>query len=180
MDEVEDSELRDLKDRLESEYIRLRCLVQPHYIYHSAPAFEKAFKKAAVFCKAHKITPEQYAIALLESLDGHRENFYPSYFGSTSANQVAIDYSKNFSVPLEELYEYQKEMLRHMVLEMGRDAVSTLLNPRLRFYAWFRILATKEPVKEIIEAYSEAARKEMTAELLTFLKSKQLDVERIQ
>lgn len=179
MEQIGNPQIQELKTRIENEYVRLRGLVQSHYLYNSTPAHDKAFKKAAEFCKLQRITPEQYAMGLFQSLSGHQENFYPSYFGSASGNQAALTYSKEYCVHPSDLYEHQKEMLRRHVVDLGKDPIETLLNPRLSFYAWFRILATKEPVPEIIRLYSETAKKEASPELVAFLCEQNLSVNRI-
>jgi hypothetical protein len=53
------------------------------------------------------------------------------------------------------------------------------MDPRLKFHAWFRILATANPEPDIINKYSDTARAEMTPELLAFLKQNNLDLDRI-
>ncbi len=169
----------ELASQLEDQYIYLRGTVQKNYAYHRSPAHMKAFVKAAKFCLESGLTAEEYSIALMDSLGNHRENFFPSYFGSSTANQYALTYKEDRAIPLDMILEQQKELLRIHVQKLKKDPIAALMDPRLKFYAWFRVVATREPNREIIGVYGETARKELTRGLAEFLRNQNLDVERI-
>ena len=80
---------------------------------------------------------------------------------------------------MEELYQQQKYLLGHQVYGLGKDLHAVLMNPRLPFYAWFRILITASPDFEVINTYSDTAREEMTPELKSFLIVEKFDLSRI-
>jgi hypothetical protein len=172
-------EITDIKERLIEQYTHYRSVVQPNYNYHTSIAFEKAFTKAAQFCIEKGITPEQYTVAIWEGLGDRKENFYPSFYGSTNGNNLAETYKAQATTSPEIQLDYQKQILRRHVMELKKDPAEVLMNPRIKFYAWFRILATKLPNQEIIRTYIKTAKAEMTMELAQFLKTNGLDVDRI-
>jgi hypothetical protein len=53
------------------------------------------------------------------------------------------------------------------------------MDSSLKFFAWFRILATPNRVPEIIDKYKRIAKKEMTSAILTFAKEQNLDLDRL-
>jgi len=180
MDTVELGEIEQIKTRLEENYAYIRSVIQPGYNYYPSPAFDKAFIKASKFCLENKMTPEEYAYGLMYSLEGGRKDcFYPSFFGSATANAAVIQYKKEKGISFEELFTHQKDLLYLQITKLKRDYKDILLDPRLKFHAWFRILATAKPEAEVINRYSDTARAEMTPELLTFLKQQNLDIGRI-
>jgi len=172
-------EIDDIKERLIEQYTHYRSVVQPSYTYHTSIAFEKAFTKAAQFCIEKGISPEQYTVALWESLGDKKENFYPKFYGSSNGNQLAETYKAEATTSPEIQLNYQKQILRRHVKDLRKDPAEVLMNPRIKFYAWFRILATKLPNQEIIRTYIKTAKAEMTRELAQFLKTSGLDVDRI-
>jgi hypothetical protein len=174
MDEIE-----ELKNRLIEQYTYYRTVVLKNYTYHSSAAHEKAFAKAAQFCLENNITPEEYAVALWTSLGDKKENFYPNYFGSPGGNRAALEYKEVAVTSPEIQLEYQKKILHRHVIELGNDPVEVLMNPRIKFYAWFRILATKTPEPEIMRTYGTTARAEMTPELAKYLESQNLEISRL-
>jgi hypothetical protein len=180
MDTVDSMKLNQFKQRLEENYSYLRSVIQPGYVYHSSPAFDKAFTKTSKFCLENGITPEEYAYGLMHSLEYERkERFYPSLFGSSTANESVLRYQEEKAVSFKDLYECQKSLLVLQMTKLGKTPKEVLLNPRLQFHAWFRILATAKPDHDVINVYSDTARKEMTPELIAFLKEENLDLGRI-
>ena len=180
MDTTEELTLEQFRCRLEEIYAYIRGVIQPGYDYKGSPAFDRAFEKASAFCLANRLTPEEYAYGALYSLDEGRKNcFYPSYFGSAKANEGVLNYRKEKAISLEELYQQQKYLLGHQVYGLGKDLHTVLMNPRLPFYAWFRILITTTPDFEVINTYSDTAREEMTPELRSFLIAEKFDLNRI-
>jgi hypothetical protein len=180
MDTADTLELEQIKTRLEENYAYIRSVIQPGYEYYPSPKFDKAFIKASKFCKDNDLSPEEYAYGLMYSLElGRKECFYPSYFGSATANQAVMQYKKEKAIAYEDLLEHQKDLLYLQINKLGRDYKTVLMDPRLKFYAWFRILATAKPESDIVNRYSDTARAEMTPELLAFLKQNNLDLNRI-
>jgi hypothetical protein len=172
-------EIEEMANSLEEQYVYLRSNVQKNYIYHRSPAHIKAFRKAAKFCLEAGFTAEEYSVALMDSLGNHRENFFPSYFGSSTANQHAMTYREDRAIPLDMILEQQKTLLGTHVLKLKKDPIAALMDPRLKFYAWFRVVATREPNHEIIRVYRETAREELTPALAKFLRDNNLDIDRI-
>ena len=180
MDTSESVTLEQFKCSLEEIYAYIRETIQLGYIYHSSPAFDKAFLKASKFCLDHKLTPEEYAYGALYSLEGDRKScFYPTYFGSQKANEGVLGYKQEKAISSAEIFEQQKYLLLLQTYRLGKDIHSVLMNPRLPFYAWFRILITAEPDYEVINTYSDTAREEITPELLEFLRREKFDLGRI-
>jgi hypothetical protein len=179
MEQEIDYDLQRLVSELEEQYAYLRNTVQKNYVYHRSPAHMKAFTKAARFCRENGLTAEEYSMALLDSLGDHRENFYPSYFGSGTANQAALNYREDRAIPLDLIYEQQKELLRIQIQKLGRNYLDVLMDPRLKFYAWFRIIASKNPEHEVIQVYGKTAKAELTPGLVEFLRNQNVDIERI-
>jgi hypothetical protein len=176
---LSDVELIRLKEDLAGEFEYMRSTVQPGYRYHRHPAGEKALKKAALFCKKHSIHPSIYMLGAMQSIGESRDKFYIPFVGCDRANEGALAAKESNTVPTDKILEHQKKMLERQVIDMKRPFMDALLDPRLKFYAWFRIIATVKPVPEIIQIYLDVARLEMTQELETFLREQNLDVDRI-
>jgi hypothetical protein len=179
LDTADSQTLREMQDGLENQYAYLRGTIQSRYVYYRSPAFDKAFKKAAIFCIKNKISSEEYAKAALDSLGDLRHKFFPDYFGSATANQAALTYKADMVIPVSTLYEHQKSMLYTQIKKLGKTPVEALSNPRLPFYAWFRILATVHPISEIVSEYQKTAKEEMTPEIIAFIRNNKLDLSRI-
>jgi hypothetical protein len=180
MDTAASVTLDQFKQRLEQVYSYIRGVIQPGYIYNNNPAFDKAFIKAAKFCLERGLTPEEYAYGVLYSLESSRQaTFYPNHFGSHTTNEGVLAYKQQKAIPVEDIFEQQKYLLLHQTYKLKNDLHDVLMNPRLPFYAWFRILMSATPDFEIINTYSETAREEMTPEIRAFLIREKFDLNRI-
>jgi hypothetical protein len=180
MDTAESLTIEQFKCRLEEVYSYIRGVIQPGYIYRSSPAFDKAFIKATKFCLDHGLTPEEYGYGALYSLEASRQAaFYPSYFGSHTANEGVLAYKQQKAISVEDIFEQQKYLLLHQTYKLKNDLHDVMMNPRLPFHAWFRILMPASPDFEVINTYSETAREEMTPELRSFLIRQKFDLNRI-
>lgn len=176
---LNDQELQQLKEDLVGEFEYLRGTVQRDYRYSPSLAGEKAFKQAALFCKEHKIHPGVYMIGAMEALKGAREKFYIPYIGTKKANQAALErHEQNATNPADRL-NVQKEMLATQIIDLRRHYLDVLLDPRLNFYAWFRVLASAAPEIEVMKIYLEDARNEMTENLRQYLSDQGLETERL-
>jgi hypothetical protein len=174
-----DQDLVRLKDDLVGEFEYLRGTIQVNYKYHPSTAAEKAFKKAALFCSANKIHPVVYMQGAMAALGEAREKFYIPYIGSSKANEAASLRAQMNATPPEAMLEQQKAMLATQIIELRRNYIDVLLDPRLNFYAWFRILASAKPEPQVSKIYLSAAQAELTEDLKNYLISQNLEIERI-
>jgi hypothetical protein len=176
---IDDAEISRLKEDLVGEFEYLRGTVQRNYKYSPSLAGEKAFKQATLFCKANKIHPAVYMIGAMEALRGAKEKFYITYIGTKKANQAALErHEQNTTNPKDRLHT-QKELLATQIIDLRRPYLEVLLDTKLNFYAWFRILATATPEIAVMKIYLEDARSEMTQDLKDYLTSQGLDTERL-
>lgn len=176
---LNDPELCRLRDDLVGEFESLRETIQRNYRYSPSFAGEKAFKLAALFCKEHGIHPGVYMIGAMEALNGAREKFYIPYIGTKKANLAALErHQQNTTNPKDKL-RLQKELLATQIIDLRRPYLDVLLDPRLNFYAWFRVLASASPEIEVMKIYLEDARAEMTEDLCKYLSTQGLEIERL-
>lgn len=172
-------ELVRLKDDLVGEFEYLRGTVQVNYKYHPSAAAEKAFKKAALFCSANKIHPTVYMQGAIEALGEAKIKFYIPYIGSPKANEAALARANRNNNSPEDMLSQQQSILLTQIIDLRRNYLDVLLDPRLNFYAWFRVLSSAKFEPEVAKVYLSAAREELNEELKNYLISQGLEIERI-
>lgn len=65
-------------------------------------------------------------------------------------------------------------------LHLKRPLKDILMDDKIYFTPWFRIVITKEPIPEVMEKYMVAAKNVFTNSLKDFLNKKNLNADRIQ
>ena len=118
-----------------------------------------------------KITPEDFCTALYQAYvrDGV-DNFFPNQLQGNKALEVAKRFTANYeSVSPKQLWTTQIALLKKAIDRTKRPVEDILLDHALPFSAWFRIVATVDPVQAITDRYKNEAKRELTEELLVFL-----------
>jgi hypothetical protein len=174
-----DPEIIEIASNIAREYEYMRGSVQEGYRYMPHKEGEKYLKKAAKFCKEHEIDPAIYILGAMQSLGNARDKFYINYIGSPRANQGASDCAASNQIPYERVLEQQVDLLRTHITRLKKPYLEVLLDPRLKFYAWFRILITECYEPEITKRYLHIAKLEMNKKLIVFLQEKNLPIDRI-
>lgn len=160
----------ELKDRLRAAYIHYRRGKIPNY--RGGEDLENSLDTGARNCIAAKITPEDYCMALYQVYASDKvDNFWPNQLRGTKALEIAKKYVANFErISYKQLWNTQLGLLKQALDRTQRSVEDVLYDHALPFSAWFRVVATVDPVPKIIERYGKEARAELTDELVAFLK----------
>lgn len=137
------------------------------------------FLKAAELCSSLNANPAQFVHAQARRYNANQ--FYPQFLYSKYATQYYREYMEQSYVPPDRIFDAMVTRLKNHIKNLKRGFISALLDDELGFTAWFRIVMTKEPYKEIVDKYRQQARLELDADpsIVEFLKSKKLDYTRI-
>lgn len=147
------------------------------------------FEQAAELCNEYELDAAAYVHMLFERMGNKKEFFSPKCLQGTAVNHFLASRVTNpedtYKVEItnatldpEELWEFQHELAMRYI-KLGRSVESVLMDSSLKFFGWFRILATPNTVPEIVDKYKHIAKKEMTSKLQDFAKSQNLDLNRI-
>ena len=82
------------------------------------------------------------------------------------------------TLSFERVWDQQKALLLNQV-EQGRKMEDILLDSSMKFFAWFRILATTTRLPSVAKKYKKTAKLELTGRLREFIEERQLDIGRI-
>ena len=188
---MEDKEVdQRLVDDITLYYIEKKRLFLKNYNLISTPAENENFREAARLCDELEMDPAIF-VQLLYDRMGDKKAFFSSKHLRGTAAKTYLTCKKgeteftwkieitNDTVDPEAIFNYQKE-LAMVYISRGEDPASVLIDSSLKFFAWFRILATPNPVPEIIDKYKHIAKKELTSKLLDFFKKEGLDLNRLQ
>ena len=167
---MEDISFDELKGRLRAAYIRYRRGMQPYY--RGGEDLEASLDSGARNCITAKITPEDYCTALYRAYvkDGV-DNLNPNQLRGAKALAVVKKFADNFeSVSPKQLWTTQLVLLKQALDRTHRTVEAVLSDQALPFSAWFRVIATVDPVPGIISRYGVEAKAELTPKLAAFLK----------
>lgn len=137
----------------------------------------KNLMKAAELCLAENYDPDIYINAQARHCTAAQ--FFPSTICTRKAKE---NYTKYIEKSLEDpaaIYNVQKEYLRDAIMRTKRPVEEILMDDLIDFSPWFRIVITKEPIKEVIDKYRRSALSVMTSKLKQYLSDLKLDVSRI-
>lgn len=146
------------------------------------------FIAAAKICEKHELDPATYVQIMYDRMDFKKEFFSPKCLQGAKV-EFYIESHKNTGDSLKveltnanidpaDLWRHQHE-LASLYIRRGESVESVLMDSSLKFFAWFRILATPNRVPAIITKYKHIAKKEMTSRLVEFAKSENLDLDRL-
>ena len=147
------------------------------------------FIAAAKLCAKHELDPATYVQIMYDRLDPNKRAFFSpkclqgvkvEYYiesNKDTGDSLKIELT-NANIDPADLWRHQHE-LASLYIRRGESVESVLLDSSLKFFAWFRILATPNRVPAIIDKYKRIAKKEMTSKLLDFARSENLDLDRL-
>lgn len=165
-------------------------LTNKHYRYVASSKYDMYLDESALLCAQTNQHPATYVHLLYDRMGGKKEFFSPEHLRGKQVKfffEEILDPEKNTSYEIEitnNNLEYSKIWVQQHDLAMcyikhGEPVESVLLDSSIKFFAWFRILATPDRCPSIIEKYKKIAKKEMTPGLLKFIQSENLDGDRL-
>lgn len=189
MTSTEDS-LNKIFDELVFYYEQKRRLHVKLYAYSASEKNDKYFRSAAKFCLEKNVAPAVYVDRLYDNFGGKKAFFGPKNLQAKVANKYFDQYSEieedffttelnNNNLDYDKIWQQQIELAQDY-LSFGLKIEDILKDPKLKFFAWFRILATTHRDPEIVHEYINIAKKELNPRLLAYLKqNSDLDLGRI-
>ena len=152
---------------------------QRHYSknpdYHGGTALTTACDKAAPICKGLKANPKEYIAAVFQ---GFGTDVKPNYIGCLKAQEYYRKAVTEYKARLPRMYKVQMGYLWDQ-LQTDRTVKNVLLDDRINFAPWFRIVISKEPIPEVMDKYLAQAKNVVSSSLLEFLQSEKLDTNRL-
>jgi hypothetical protein len=177
-----------LIDDLVFYYEEKKRLTNKNFKYRDTPADRSYFQEAGELCEAHELDPATYVQLMYDRMETKKEFFSPKCLQGVKAKYFLEEHKNNFdswkieitnaSLDVSALWRYQHE-LATLYIRRGESVESVLIDSSLKFFAWFRILATPNRVPAIIDKYKNIAKKEMTSKIIEFAKSENLDLDRL-
>lgn len=186
----EEDNIQKTVEELVYYYEQKKRLHTKSYAYLSSEKNDKYFRDAAEYCIKNHVSPGSYISAVYDNFTGKKAFFGPKNIQSS----VAEKHFKNlladggdFYTPELNNHNLDYDKLWNQQLDMARDYMSfglkiedILKDPKLKFFAWFRILATTQRNEEIIREYIHIAKKELNPRLVSYLRQNtELDVNRL-
>lgn len=165
-------------------------LTNRHYKYVPASKYDLYLDEAALLCDHFKQHAATYVHLMYDRLGGKKEFFNPEHLRGKQVKfflEETLDPENNSSYEIEitnnnieysELWAQQHNLAMRYI-EQGEDVESVLIDSGIKFFAWFRILATPNRCPAIIDKYKKIAKKEVTPGLLKFIQSENLDGDRL-
>lgn len=168
-------------------YEEKKRLTNKGYKHISNVADEIHFKEAAVLCKEFELDAATYVQIMYDRLGDIKRFFSPEHLKGAKARFYLTDKNDNgglkieltnHNLPIEDIWRHQHEMAM-IYISKGERVEDVLLDSGLKFFAWFRVLATPNRVPAIIDKYKKIAKKEMTSSIAEFAKKENLDLDRL-
>jgi len=159
-----------------------------HFKYIPSDKYDKYFKEAAVLCAQLSLHPAQFVQHMYDRMHDKKNFFSPIHLrgqGVIQYVQGLADTSTTYEVSITNAtLSYADVWAQQLNLAMrfirrGEPVEDVLLDSGLKFFAWFRILATPDRSAAIIDKYKKIAKKELTPELTKFIKEEKLDIDRL-
>jgi len=178
-----------LVDDLIHHYTEKKRLTNKNFRYISTVKDDAYLREAGSLCVANHLDASTYVQMMYDRMGEHKALFSPKHMQGTKVKHMLAERetSESNSTQVEinnanlapaDMWAFQHK-LAMMYIRRGDTVESVLLDSSLKFFAWYRILATPNRVPEIIDKYKHIAKKEMTPRLNAFCKSENLDLERI-
>ena len=177
-----------LIDDLVFYYEEKKRLTVKNFKHRDTIADNEYFRRAAALCVEYELDAATFVQIMYDRMETKKEFFSPKCLQGVKA-KFFLEENKddsaswkieitNASLDPSQLWRYQHELATRYI-SRGESVESVLMDSSLKFFAWFRILATPDRVPEIISKYKHIAKKEMTSRLLEFARSENLDVDRL-
>jgi len=171
-------------------YTIKRKITQSKYRYVSTKETDYHIDKAALLCEKYEVTPDRYVSIAYDNLAGKKTYFNTSYLVGPKMRKLLEDETApaaegeykveltRASLNYKDIWDQQLDLASR--LTRNGEAIETLLlDPSVKFYAWFRIMCTPDRLPEVVNRYKLIARKELNNKLKDFLKSQEMDLSRI-
>ena len=164
-------------DAIYNEYMRIRSLTQ--YGKEDENAYKQISKEggAADMCIALKADPKLY----VKAIHKYKPSVAP-FNGNVLISKTVGQWYQKLADEANEIDNNTFDVqLQYVVgaIRGGRTLKSVLLDPHLQLEPWFRVVVSKEPIKEVIEKFSSAAKDQLTERVKKIITSKNLDIQRI-
>ena len=169
-------------------YTEKKRLTNKNFKYIDTPSNQNYMKLGAVLCEELKLHPGVFVQTIYDNMGDAKAFFSPKHLQGKNVKKLfeskdnGLDSYRveitNATLEYEDIWKYQHE-LAMLYIKNGEAPESVLLDSSLKFFAWFRILATPDKYPAIIKKYKHIAKKEMNPRLLAFAKAEGLDIERI-
>jgi hypothetical protein len=178
---------KKLVDDLTFYYEEKKRLTSKDYRHIPTEASNAHFREAAALCEEFELDPATYVQIMYDRMGGIKKFFSPEHLQGTKARFFISDKQDNgglkieltnHNLPISEMWRHQHEMAM-VYVSRNEPVESVLMDSSLKFFAWFRILATPNRVPEIVDKYKRIAKKEMTSAILAFAKEQNLDLDRL-
>jgi len=169
-------------------YIEKKRLTNKAFTYIATPANEAYIQKAAALCIEFELDAAAY-IQIMYDRMGTKKEFFTTkclqgdkakyYLASEKENYTDLKVEiTNANLDPADMWRHQHE-LAMLYIRRGESVESVLMDSSLKFFGWFRILATPNRYQPIIDKYRHIAKKELTGRLMDFMQSENLDMDRL-
>jgi hypothetical protein len=171
-------------------YEQKKRLSSQHYAYIASEKNDKYFLDAAEYCIKNHISPSSYLDMMYDNFGTKKAFFSPKNLQSSVAEKYLKNKAQtegeffnpelnNNNLDYDKIWRQQIELATDY-MSFGQKIEDILKDPKLKFFAWFRILATTHRNPEIIHEYIHIAKKELNPRLLAYLKqNSDLDINRL-
>lgn len=158
------------------------------YTHRCSKKDEDYFNEAAKLCMQYELDPAIFIELIYSKMGEQRAFFAPMHLQGTRVKNILEERKNddsgykieitNLSITPEDMWRQQKA-LAMVYIKNGEATADVLMNSSLKFFAWFRILATPDRYEPIIDKYKHIARKELTSSIIDYAKATGLDIDRI-
>lgn len=156
-------------------HFRSRCMQDPFQLNERNIS---DFEKAAKLCKKMNMRPWQFVeFQFRRCVD--KKAFYPRMLLVRASEEERNTVRHWSEIPCGSVFNAQLSYL-YDHLKLGRVLENILMDDKIDFHAWFRVIISKERIPEVMAKYGELGKREVTAEMLDFLKTKNLEIARLQ
>lgn len=167
----------DVYDKLVKDaYIAYRRNSVP--TFRLGTTFDHHFVAAAELCNKYKVDPAVYIKAQIAWFQNYNQPLYANCVAHKNAEIALKQYLEHAHVPVSNLLEVYKSYIEDYLTSGYWQIEPLLLYDGIDIPAWFRIVASREPIPSVIAKYKQEAKKELNEEILTVLKQGQFDVSR--
>jgi hypothetical protein len=179
---------KQLIDDLIFYYVEKKRTTDKRYNYKPNEKYDEYFNEAAALCTKLSIHPAEYVQHMYNRMHDKKNFFSPIHLRGRGVEQ----YFKNLSesdelwkaeitsatIDIADVWQQQLDLAMRFV-RRGEAVESVLLDSRIAFFAWFRILATPEKNSKIIQKYKKIAKQELNPRIIDFIKQENLDLDRL-
>ena len=179
---------RQLLNDLIFYYEEKKRISAKHFKYVPSEKYDKYFNEAALLCEELSLHPAQFVQYLYDRMQDKKNFFSPMHLrgqGVRSYVEGLGDISNtyetcvtNSTISYTDVWAQQLDLAMRFI-RRGEPVEEVLLDSGLKFFAWFRILATPDRSPKIIDKYKKIAKKELTPGLKEFIFSEKLDMDRL-